>query len=113
MQNRFIWKSQIVQPPPALKPGGAVSSLGAKATATLIDTAPMAQWVMDVRAGLPSNLRRSGNVAIAEIDIPRIPSRWLRTAKSLMPVKGLLALEVEILWLNLYPTRPEIWFIGE
>ncbi|HGJ7738068.1 TPA: deaminase domain-containing protein [Pseudomonas aeruginosa] len=29
-----------------------------------------------------------------------------------MPVKGLLALEVEILWFNLYPTRPEIWFIG-
>ena len=30
-----------------------------------------------------------------------------------MPAKSLLALEVEILWLNLYPTRPEIWFIGD
>ncbi|WP_420793790.1 deaminase domain-containing protein [Pseudomonas fontis] len=30
---------------------------------------------MDVRAGLPSGLRRSGNVAVAEIDIPGIPKQ--------------------------------------
>jgi filamentous hemagglutinin len=48
---------------------------GAKATATVIDTAPMAERVMRVRAGLPSDLRRSGNVAVAEIDIPGIPKQ--------------------------------------
>lgn len=48
---------------------------GAGATATVIDTAQMAQRVMDVRAGLPSGLRRSGNVAVAEIDIPGIPTQ--------------------------------------
>lgn len=35
----------------------------------------MAQRVMDVRAGLPSGLRRSGSVAVAEIDIPGIPKQ--------------------------------------
>ncbi|MEE9942533.1 MAG: deaminase domain-containing protein [Achromobacter xylosoxidans] len=90
MRNRFIWKSQIVQPPSALKPGGAVSSLGAKATATLIDTAPMAQRVMGVRVGLPSNLRRSGNVVIAEIDIPRIPRQMAAHSQIFDAGKGLI-----------------------
>lgn len=40
-----------------------------------IDIAPMAQRVMDVRAKLPSDLRRSGNVAVAEIDIPGVPNQ--------------------------------------
>ncbi|MGG2669275.1 deaminase domain-containing protein, partial [Pseudomonas aeruginosa] len=74
---------------------GAVGDLGrlgggAKATATVIDTAPMAQRVMDVRAGLPSNLRRSGNVAIAEIDIPGIPRQMAAHSQVSDAGKGLI-----------------------
>ncbi|MDO7916145.1 deaminase domain-containing protein [Pseudomonas aeruginosa] len=74
---------------------GAVGDLGrlgggAKGTATVIDTAPMAQRVMDVRAGLPSNLRRSGNVAIAEIDIPGIPRQMAAHSQVSDAGKGLI-----------------------
>jgi filamentous hemagglutinin len=63
---------------------------GAKATATVIDTAPMAQRVMDVRAGLPSSLRRSGNVAVAEIDIPGIPKQMAAHSQVSDAGKGLI-----------------------
>ncbi|MBP0948138.1 deaminase domain-containing protein [Pseudomonas alliivorans] len=63
---------------------------GAKATATVIDTAPMAQRVMDVRAGLPSGLRRSGNVAVAEIDIPGIPKQMAAHSQVSDAGKGLV-----------------------
>jgi filamentous hemagglutinin len=63
---------------------------GAKATATVIDTAPMAQRVMDVRAGLPSGLRRSGNVAVAEIDIPGIPKQMAAHSQVSDAGKGLI-----------------------
>ncbi|QTU10170.1 hypothetical protein HUT24_24090 [Pseudomonas protegens] len=43
-----------------------------KGDATIIDSAILAQRVMDARAGLPSDLRRGGNVAVADIDIPGI-----------------------------------------
>ncbi|ELP3492920.1 hypothetical protein ISF08_31285 [Pseudomonas aeruginosa] len=56
----------------------------------MIDTAPMAQRVMDVRAGLPSNLRRSGNVAIAEIDIPGIPRQMAAHSQVSDAGKGLI-----------------------
>lgn len=63
---------------------------GAKATGTVIDTAPMAQRVMDVRAGLPSNLKRSGNVAVAEIDIPGIPKQMAAHSQVSDAGKGLI-----------------------
>lgn len=63
---------------------------GTKATATVIDTAPMAQRVMDVRAGLPSGLRRSGNVAVAEIDIPGIPKQMAAHSQVSDAGKGLV-----------------------
>jgi filamentous hemagglutinin len=66
------------------------SSLGAKATATVIDTAPMAQRARDVRAGLPSGLRRSGNVAVAEIDIPGIPKQMAAHSQVSDAGKGLI-----------------------
>ncbi|HBO2188346.1 hypothetical protein KGZ01_28995 [Pseudomonas aeruginosa] len=56
----------------------------------MIDTAPMAQRVMDVRAGLPSNLRRSGNVAVAEIDIPGIPRQMAAHSQVSDAGKGLI-----------------------
>ncbi len=64
--------------------------VGAKATATLIDTAPMAQRVMGVRAGLPSGLRRSGNVAVAEIDILGIPNQMAAHSQVSDAGKGLI-----------------------
>ncbi|WP_419794406.1 hypothetical protein MYA83_00945 [Pseudomonas palleroniana] len=63
---------------------------GAIATTTVIDTAPMAQRVMDVRAGLPSGLRRSGNVAVAEIDIPGIPRQMAAHSQVSDAGKGLV-----------------------
>lgn len=56
----------------------------------MIDTAPMAQRVMDVRAGLPSGLRRSGNVAVAEIDIPGIPKQMAAHSQVSDAGKGLI-----------------------
>ncbi|WP_248748753.1 deaminase domain-containing protein [Pseudomonas sp. MWU15-20650] len=69
---------------------GVKKAGGAKATATVIDTAPMAQRVMDVRAGLPSGLRRSGNVAVAEIDIPGIPKQMAAHSQVSDAGKGLI-----------------------
>ncbi|WP_127960429.1 deaminase domain-containing protein [Serratia microhaemolytica] len=37
--------------------------------------APFRQMVIDVRAGLSSSPKRSGNVAVAEIDIPGMPKQ--------------------------------------
>ncbi|MEN1494313.1 deaminase domain-containing protein [Pseudomonas aeruginosa] len=68
---------------------------------------------MDVRAGLPSNLRRSGNVAIAEIDIPGIPRQMAAHSQVSDAGKGLIGSGSGNFVANLYPTRPEIWFIGE
>ncbi|WP_295912000.1 hemagglutinin repeat-containing protein [uncultured Xanthomonas sp.] len=45
---------------------------GAERNAKVIDATPFAQRVMDARAGLPSDLRRSGNVAVATIDVAGI-----------------------------------------
>ena len=61
-----------------------------KGAGAVIDTAPMAQRVMDVRAGLPSDLRRSGNVAVAEIDIPGIPKQMAAHSDVSNTGKGLI-----------------------
>ncbi len=71
-------------------PCDTVPNGGTKATATVIDTAPMAQRVMDVRAELPSGLRRSGNVAVAEIDIPGIPKQMAAHSQVSDAGKGLI-----------------------
>lgn len=62
----------------------------AKGATTVIDTAPMAQKVMDIRAGLPSDLRRSGNVAVAEIDIPGLPKQMAAHSQVSEAGKGLI-----------------------
>ncbi|MBP5150622.1 deaminase domain-containing protein [Pseudomonas protegens] len=62
-----------VTPEHKLNPGVMYSEGGTgKGDATIIDSAILAQRVMDARAGLPSDLRRGGNVAVADIDIPGI-----------------------------------------
>lgn len=43
-----------------------------KGDATIIDSAILTQRVVDVRVGLPSELRRGGNIAVADIDIPGV-----------------------------------------
>lgn len=50
----------------------------------------MAQKVMDIRAGLPSDLRRSGNVAVAEIDIPGLPKQMAAHSQVSEAGKGLI-----------------------
>ncbi len=50
----------------------------------------MAQRVMDVRAGLPSDLSRSGNVAVAEIDILGMPERMAAHSQVSDAGKGLI-----------------------
>ncbi|AXA80554.1 filamentous hemagglutinin (plasmid) [Achromobacter xylosoxidans] len=67
-----------------------VGKIGSKAAGKVIDTARMAQRVMDVRAGLPSNLRRSGNVAVAEIDIPGLPKQMAAHSQVSDASKGLI-----------------------
>ncbi|BAQ79495.1 adhesin/hemagglutinin [Pseudomonas sp. St29] len=62
-----------VTPEHKLNPGVMYSEGGTgKGDATIIDSAILAQRVMDARAGLPSDLRRGGNVAVADIDIPGV-----------------------------------------
>ncbi|WP_212633174.1 deaminase domain-containing protein [Pseudomonas panipatensis] len=61
-----------------------------KGTAAVIDSAPLAQRVMDVRAGLPSYLRRSGNVAVAEIDIQGLPKQMAAHSQVSEAGKGLI-----------------------
>ena len=43
-----------------------------KGDATIIDSAILTQRVVDVRVGLPSELRRGGIIAVADIDIPGV-----------------------------------------
>ncbi|WP_082223541.1 deaminase domain-containing protein [Pseudomonas sp. RIT-PI-a] len=50
----------------------------------------MAQRVIDVRAGLPSGLPRSGNVAVTEIDIPGMPKQMAAHSQASDAGKGLV-----------------------
>lgn len=50
----------------------------------------LAQRAMDVRAGLSSDLRRSGNVAVAEIDIPGLPRQMAAHSQVSLAGKGLV-----------------------
>ncbi|MFG9943215.1 hypothetical protein ACG3RN_20975 [Pseudomonas aeruginosa] len=67
----------------------------------------MAQRVMDVRAGLPLISRLSGNVAIAEIDIPGIPRQTAAHSQVSDAGEGLIGSgSGSLAGVNLYPTRP-------
>ena len=68
----------------------AGSIKGAKSSGAVINVAPMIQRVLNVRAGLPSDLRRSGNVAVAEIDIPGIPKQMAAHSRVSEAGKGLI-----------------------
>ncbi|WP_234641465.1 deaminase domain-containing protein [Delftia tsuruhatensis] len=45
---------------------------------------------MDIRSGLPSGLRRSGNVAVAEIDIPGVSGEMAAHSQVSVTGKGLV-----------------------
>lgn len=55
------------------KEAASLKAAVTKPHAPPFDTGPMTRKVMEVREKLPSRLRRSGNVAVAEIDIPGLP----------------------------------------
>lgn len=61
-----------------------------KTTTAAVDRGAFAQHVMDVRAGLPSDLRRSGNVAVAEIEIPGLPKQMAAHSQVSDAGKGLV-----------------------
>lgn len=71
----------------------------------------MAQRVMDVRAELPSGLQRSGNVAVTEIDIPGMLKQMAAHSQASYADKGLVDSGNRNSSLNLYPARPETWFV--
>ena len=68
----------------------AGSTKSAKSSGAAINVAPMIQRLLDVRAGLPSDLRRSGNVAVAEIDISGIPKQMAAHSRVSEAGKGLI-----------------------
>jgi hypothetical protein len=69
---------------------------GAKAVGATLDRvtesqlAPMRQMVTDVRAGLSSAPKRSGNVAVAEVDIPGMPNQMAAHSSVNSAGKGLV-----------------------
>lgn len=69
---------------------------GAKAAGVTLDRvtesqlAPMRQMVSDVRAGLSSSPKRSGNVAVAEVDIPGMPKQMAAHSSVNQEGKGLV-----------------------
>lgn len=72
--------------------GAAVGTIAAKGGAVVFDTAPYAQRVMDVRAALPSDLKRSGNVAVAEIivDVPGVSTQMAAHSQVSSASRGLI-----------------------
>jgi len=68
----------------------SLNAVAAKPLVPPFDTGPMVRKVMEVRAELPSRLRRSGNVAVAEIDIPGLPQHMAAHSSVSVAGKGVV-----------------------
>ncbi|WP_239384283.1 deaminase domain-containing protein [Delftia tsuruhatensis] len=69
---------------------GVCVSSAAEFSDKVADTSALAKKVMDIRSGLPSGLRRSGNVAVAEIDIPGVSGEMAAHSQVSVTGKGLV-----------------------
>jgi filamentous hemagglutinin len=58
----------------ATAPGPASSAASLAGNASVFDTGPLAARIEQIRAQLPSDLRRSGNMAAADIHVDGVPS---------------------------------------
>jgi filamentous hemagglutinin len=55
--------------------------LAGAATSELLERTALTQAIKEVRAGLASDVKKGGNVAVAQIDIPGLPSQMAASSK--------------------------------